>query len=338
MGINRFKNESDLDSNIGCFKEVNNHEEIVNGGRHGLGCCVEDTNTQTKPNANADEGGISYLDYRKTTETRNKFEIKRYNYKIVKSGKITEIYKYKNERAIKIESIKNKVKINNKDKFITNKMRKNNVGQDKYYYRTESTIYETKRRLRRLINANIGQYKETDKFITLTFKEFLTREEVIQSFKNFNKRLRYIYKDIEYGYIAIIEKGSQGTQRLHLHVIFFGLPYINVYESQKIWQYGTVDMKALIGNNDIASYVLKYVSKTLEDCKYIPKGKKFYITSMNLKRPVHSYLDEDEAKGFLNDNQEDIKLFETDFNSIHVGEFHYTKLKESKGIQVKTKS
>lgn len=101
-------------------------------------------------------------------------------------------------------------------------------------------------------------------------------------FKNFNKRLRYAYKDFDYQYIAIIEKGTRNTKRLHLHCLFF--------EFFNIWAYGTVDMKAINNYNDVASYILKCVSRTLEDCHYIGKGKKFYITSMKLKQPKELLL------------------------------------------------
>lgn len=272
------------------------------------------------------EDDTTYLDYIKTSETKRIVDIVSYSYKIIESGSIIEIYQYKNERhkLIREKSAGTKLK-----KTKNNKKEVVKIKED--YQRKEQTVFETKRRLKRLINANVGQYETKDKFITLTFKDFLTRDEVIKCFKNFNKRLRYAYKDFDYQYIAVIEKGTRNTKRLHLHCLFFGLPYIPVIEFVNIWAYGTVDMKAINNYNDVASYILKYVSKTLEDCHYIGKGKKFYITSMKLKKPKELLLKEKEIEKYLC-SIETKTLFETDFNSLYVGQVHYMKLRLEESI------
>ncbi|MEG0408986.1 MAG: hypothetical protein RR623_08945 [Bacilli bacterium] len=278
-------------------------------------------------NASGNEVATTYLDYIETSETKKSI-IQDYDYKIVESGNIIEIYKYYRQNYKVIKDDKTLVD-NQENTFVVKGKQKKEINSS--YKRDKNTIYETKRRLKRLINSNIGQYETKDKFITLTFKEFLTRDEVIKSFKNFNKRLRYKFNNINYQYIAVIERGSQGTQRLHLHCLFFNLPYINVYEFQSIWVYGNVNMKALKDYKDVSSYILKYVGKTLEDSTFIPKGKKFYITSMHLKRPRQLFLENKEAIEYISTYlpQSDI-LYETDFERSYVGKFHYMKIKLQK--------
>lgn len=277
------------------------------------------------PNAqgSGDEVDTTYLDNIKTTETKQRIEIEEYGYKIIQSGNIIEIYKYENKRY-KIHKPDNL-----KDKEISIKQdTKNNDNCDQEYNRKLQTIYNTRRKLKRTINANVGQYKPyKDKFITLTFKEFLTREEVIQCFKLFNKRLRHHYPNYNYQYIAVIEKGTKSTKRLHMHCLFFGLPYIDIKIFQKIWQYGNVNMKALQNYGDVANYILKYIEKTLRDTTYIPKGKKFYITSMGLLKAQEIYLTNDQANTYLlNLPSHQIQYMMTQQNPF-VGEFQYTKIK-----------
>lgn len=296
--------------------------------RHGHVCGVNTSTNMT--HASAAKSGTTYLDYIKTTETEENVKVQEYSYKVILSGDVIEIYKYEEIRYKKI--------VLNADLFKKNKIITFNCEREEdkerskdslSHKRDPETIRETRRRLKRLINANVNQYLPMkDKFITLTFEDMLTRDEVVKCFKLFNKRLRYKYKKHNYQYIAIIEKGTQGTKRLHLHCLFFGLPYIPVLEFREIWVYGNIDMKAIKNYNDVASYVLKYIEKTLGDDNYIPKGKKFYISSMNLKKSKEFYLDTVEITTFLEKYKDNTKtLFETDFLSLYVGKGHYTKKK-----------
>ncbi|WP_253643548.1 hypothetical protein [[Clostridium] innocuum] len=118
-----------------------------------------------------------------------------------------------------------------------------------------------------------------------------------RKFKAFNRRLKKIYCD--YKYIAVIERGSKGTERLHIHCLFFGLPYIPYETISEIWRYGHVDIRAIDEHGDVAGYILKYVEKTLTDDSYIPKGKKFYFTSQGLKQPKELYLVRKEFQGYI---------------------------------------
>lgn len=312
------------DTNMDCTEALSYQKvagpETKQGRRHG----IMDTSAVTA-DASGDRVATTYLDNIKTTETNLRVYYKPYDYRIIKSGDIIESYKYSHTRYKRIID-KGSIDKEKKQTKKRDKTKNRKTLNDKKYKRDIQTIYNTKRKLKRLINANVGQYEPyKDKFITLTFKEYSTREQVIQSFKLFNKRLRYQYKEYPYQYIMIIERGTRGTKRLHIHCLFFGLPYIPIETFRKIWEYGNVDMKAIKKYGDVANYILKYVEKTLQDDSYIAKGKKFYITSMHLKKPQSLYLTEEESKIFLR-NKEGLNLiYQTDFHSLFVGHVHYDK-------------
>lgn len=239
--------------------------------------------------------------------------------KVVKSGSITEIYVYDNQQFKTIKQSNKKTDKKAKKKIETK------IKTDEKYTRKERTINRTKRDLKRLIYANIGQYKELDKFITLTFKEKPTRDEVMNKFKQFNRRLKAQYKNYDYEYIAVVEQGTKNTKRLHLHCLFFGLPYIPQEELQAIWQYGIVDVRKISDYYDVARYVVKYISKTLSDTEYIPKGKKAYTTSRGLKKPIEQYWDDEDVIEDMKEKDFHI-LYQNRYNNVYIGDYNYYKI------------
>lgn len=265
-----------------------------------------------------------------------------YTSKVVQSGSITEIYRYEHSQFKKIQNEENKrprkkdeiKKHSNKKEHKNNDKNndKNNTIKTNIYKREEKTIYRTKRNLKRLIYANINQRKETDKFITLTFKDKPTREDVFMKFKRFNGRLRKLYPNIDFQFISVLERGSKGTKRLHLHCLYFGLPYIKQKQLQDIWQYGIVNVKRVSDYYDVAKYVTKYLSKTYSDIDYIPMGKKAYTTSRGLNKPNEMYMNDDEYVVYLKDKVENKHieyLYKNTYNNEYVGKYEYYKLKET---------
>lgn len=255
--------------------------------------------------------------------TRN--EYKGYNFKIIKSGDITEIYAYADELVKKFGK-------NVEKPFTEEEVKKDIVDlkkeekEEKEYYRRKSDIAETRKKLKRLIYANVGQYEEQDKFITLTFAEYPTREKVVKEFREFKRRFQYKYGKL-FEYIAVIERGTSGTERLHIHMIVFGLPYIEHKELEKIWKNGYVYINAIYLMNDVAEYMTKYLDKTLED-GYIPKGARFYFPSKNLKKPQVEYLSDNEMYDYVNQVDVGNVIYNFSFDSKYVGICNYTKYKK----------
>ncbi|MCR0201003.1 hypothetical protein MKC79_09800 [[Clostridium] innocuum] len=255
---------------------------------------------------------------------KSKFEL--YNIKVIVSGDVVEIYRYEDERYKKLSSDEiedtQEAVVESDSKTKTQSQAVKSNGD---YKRRAEHIARTKRNLKRLIESNTNQYSEKDKFITLDFSKYLSRDDVVYRFKQFNKRLRRKYPNYDYQYIAIIERGGNGTQRLHLHCLFFGLPFINIYTFQKLWKYGNVDMEAVKDGN-VANYVLKYIEKTLEDGSYIPKGANFYLASRGLKKPVESYMTYEQFSEFITENPDKVIVYANEYDSEFVGRFEYYKM------------
>lgn len=266
---------------------------------------------------------------------------KEYQYKVVVSGDITEIYAYDEELLKKLEDdekakskiAKKKIKVEliedeEKSDLITASESMNALAKqidDEFYEKRKANVNRTKLKLKRIIYANVGQYRFREKFITLTFKEYKERDDVVYCFKKFKQRWKDIYKNM-FEYIAIIERGTEGTKRLHLHIVAFGLDYISQSDLEKIWKYGFVDIRQVSDTEGAIDYVLKYVEKTL-DGNYIMKGKKFYFTSMGLKKPNVMYLDIEEVLNLVNHHDIGDEAYSFDFESDYVGRCIYTKYK-----------
>lgn len=50
----------------------------------------------------------------------------------------------------------------------------------------DNNLRRTQKRLRRVINSNLGQYEEQDKFLTLTCPKLKSREKACRMFKTFD--------------------------------------------------------------------------------------------------------------------------------------------------------
>lgn len=257
-------------------------------------------------------------------------EIKRYNFKVIKCGNITEIYAYEIDqfKTLKVLEIESEEEVKQAEELVKKSKEIKSVSVvhqlDEDYVRRKETINQIKKKLKRLVNSNVGQYNCSDKFLTLTFEgEPPTREEVVHRFKMFTKKFRRIYND-KFEYIGVIERGENGTQRLHMHVICFNLPYIDKTELEEIWGYGYIDIQEIDEVGGVADYMVKYIDKTLEG-NYVPKGKRFYFPSRGLKKPIEYFLDDDNIDDFADDHNLDNLAYEFQFDSQFVGHVRYMK-------------
>ncbi|MFR2989389.1 MAG: hypothetical protein ACLTMR_11270, partial [Faecalibacillus sp.] len=121
-------------------------------------------------------------------------------------------------------------------------------------------------RLRRLINSNLGQYQELDKFLTLTCPNLKDRNEAVRLFKTFIQRLRYNFGK-QFVYIAVmeiqdgsrLEDKTKATNDIHFHTLLFNLPYIPKKTLQEIWGNGIVDIRKIRDYKDPAGYLVNYL-------------------------------------------------------------------------------
>lgn len=186
--------------------------------------------------------------------------------------------------------------------------------------------YRTKRNLRRLAEANaFNWFKPNGKpymptFLTLTFAKdirLLSDSNILLT--NFMKRLSYKMKT-KLQYIAKPEFHIKG--KVHYHIILFNFDYLYKTEIAKVWKHGFIKIEKVDSIRKAASYVSKYLTKNLNDDRFC--GQKAYSSSRGLKKPVE-ISDEKIAQEFINDLNEEYKVYENEFDNEHCGKFKYKK-------------
>lgn len=206
---------------------------------------------------------------------------KSYNSKVIASGDIIEVYEYKNPILEGFDNSKSK-----------GKGRKCVADDEEQLKNRELVLQRARRDLRRLINSNIHMYGVRSKFVTLTFREHVTTfNQANYEWKKFRQRLEdYLEKYIRYAVVPEFTK----IGRIHFHVVFFDLPYIQNKKLQDIWGQGFVKINAIDNVDNVGAYVCKYMTKGEEseekESKSIEndrlKGKKCYFSSRRLYKPI----------------------------------------------------
>ena len=200
--------------------------------------------------------------------------------------------------------------------------------------KNDVSLRRSQRRLKRLINANVGQYKQVDKFLTLTYPHLKEREKACRAFKTFAQNLRRHYGE-EIQYIAVmeiqdgsrLEDPSKATNDIHFHVLLFNCPYIpqNILQN-KIWKHGIVDIRKIEDYSDIAGYLADYLSK---DKALAIRGKRSYFPSRGLKKPIEEVsMDEKLIFDILRNGNNEIQYI-NEFIVDRVGRVGYIKLIKS---------
>lgn len=197
--------------------------------------------------------------------------------KIVQAGNIIEVYEYTKGYLKGYE-------VNDKSL----KGRKSDYISENYLDHRKQVLQRAKRDLRRLINANHGQYgKEfTSKFLTLTFGDNVTDMELANyEFEKFIKRLNYLVfgnKKANLKYNSVVEFQERGA--IHYHVIIYNIPYVKHDIIEKTWGNGWIWINKIDNVDNVGAYVTEYMGKDLEDERL--QGKKSYFSSRGLFKPI----------------------------------------------------
>lgn len=276
-------------------------------------------------------------------KNENKGNYENYCYKMIKSGKHIELYIYydkvfkrklkeTNDFIVEINSWD--ITVNEKELFKQEGEQVEDIVEEfELVKKNDTNVRRSQKRLRRLINSNLGQYEETDKFLTLTYPGLKSRNVACRAFKTFVQSLRRNYgENIQYIAVMEIQNGdrladpSKATKDIHFHVLLFDCPYIpqNILQD-KIWKHGIVDIRKIEDYGDIAGYLVNYLSK---DDTLCVKGKRSYFPSRGLKKPIETIGMDSKILFdiFQNDNTE--IEFSNEFSVEHVGRIGYIKLVE----------
>lgn len=168
-----------------------------------------------------------------------------------------------------------------------------------------------------------------DKFITLTYKKNVQDlEQADNDFKNFVKRFKYKFDLKELPYIAVREFQKRGA--IHFHMLckfpfeFENEEHIKHWErvfGQDIWKQGFVDIKPIDHVDNVGAYLIKYMTKNVSVELF--KGKKVYLCSKGLERPL--VYRGDDAERIINlynlDNKKEV--FTNSYESEYLGNICY---------------
>lgn len=209
--------------------------------------------------------------------------------KLIVSGHIYEVYEYE-KSPVTFE----RDDFDDYDPFDYENTKIEDRG-DRQEERREQTLRDARNTARRLALMNFGS---GDKFITLTFDPKKFKEEqlrdvefVDKEFNKFIKRFKYHFKCPNLKYIAVREFHKTG--RLHFHMIcdwkknLLFEDEIREYErmiGERVWKNGFVDIKQMDMVDNIGAYIIKYMTKDVP--VYFFKGRKIYLCSKGLKRPI----------------------------------------------------
>ena len=176
-----------------------------------------------------------------------------------------------------------------------------------------ASVKRTMRNLRRLITANFSG-GDDQLWVTLTYAKNVNANHshdtqvVYRDFKIMMQRIRQKIGPLEY--IAVLEPQASG--RWHLHVLFKTKDgselFIPNKDMQKLWGRGFTKTKRLTEQDNVASYVMAYVSNfridtgnTKKDVKggrlfLYPKGVRIYRRSRGIIDPVVKTMTKEQLK------------------------------------------
>ena len=153
------------------------------------------------------------------------------------------------------------------------------------------------KKLRLLIAANCAAHKQEEMlFITLTYAENMQdTKRLYADFKEYIRRLRRKYSDIEYIYVA--EPQARGAWHIHAILYSSGAIYITPEEQHKFWEFGRCRAERLKSAKDIGAYITSYFCFDVNNPRHkktsrlerYPKNMRFYRTSKGIIKPEENY-------------------------------------------------
>jgi len=216
--------------------------------------------------------------------------IERVTHRIIQSGNIIEVYEYSKGYLmgyeLTVDEIYNRTGTgsNFKDLSLLDDIDSR-----------ERSLKRAKANLRRLINANVGQYgKEFKaKFLTLTFRKNIKDLDIANyEFEKFIKRLNYYCfgtKKANLKYTCVVEFQKRGA--IHYHVIVYNMPYLKANDIANVWGNGFIKINKIDDINNVGAYVGEYLGQAekgqgqnLEDDRL--RARKSYFSSRGLFKPV----------------------------------------------------
>lgn len=218
-------------------------------------------------------------------------ELQEYNYRIVESGDVIEVYKYKEKIYYNYEQFEN----NNHTKDKT----------EEWKGKEEFSLSRARREIRRVVWANKNKYS---KFLTLTYKDNMQDKEIFyKDFQIFITALKR--KGHKLNYLYVLEYQERGA--IHCHIILFNNEYIPWQTIKDCWKKGSIDIHRIRDIKNLGAYVCKYLTKeTIAEY-----NSKSYHCSQGLNRPIESKITQSEGETHLKELLSKYELkYTTEYN------------------------
>ncbi|HVB20233.1 MAG TPA: hypothetical protein VNF51_03070 [Candidatus Paceibacterota bacterium] len=236
------------------------------------------------------------------------------NHRIIISGAHVEEYKYQKPYGYQLLSDQIKPKGRGPERKQTPEQEKEN--QKRSGQRAKSN-------LRRLINANVGEWSDASeqkfspKFITFTFAENMQDlKEANHLYSDFIKRFNYALSpegQHHLKYTVVHEIQKRGA--VHYHAVFYNLPFVENDRIAELWTHGFTKTKKIKEGTNIGAYIAKYLTKDESTAR--SPGQKRYFSSKLLKRSlVEREQNHADAMGVVLEGEEPVfkDIFEKDGN------------------------
>jgi len=196
--------------------------------------------------------------------------------------------------------------------------------------RRPDNVHRLRKKFIQLVSANLGG-KENPAFLTLTFRDNIEIQDGYKRFHDFARAIRRTFgKGVRY--IAVPEFGTRNTKRLHYHVLIWGLSNEIIDTERKtrkiaqIWGQGYLDIIKTDGNEKLAFYFGKYLSKALYNERLA--AQKAYVASRNVLRPLS--LTNSLAFGIIDDLwavDKSVETIEKVYSTMWLGRCVYKRFK-----------
>jgi len=191
--------------------------------------------------------------------------------------------------------------------------------------RREDNLNTLRNTVRRLVNANVGQYGYEPCFLTFTYRENQCDLAVAWSdWHAFMQRMRRRYGKLHA--LTVAEFQKRGA--VHFHCIFFNLPPCVEAEERLtrtiagLWMHGFVDIERVRSARNVGAYVCKYLDKSVHDDRL--RGRKVFFCSVGLLRP-QEIRSEDRIDNFLALNNNLVQVRHTEYDSAFFKKIKYTQ-------------
>jgi len=193
-------------------------------------------------------------------------------------------------------------------------------GKPDMVIQSDITANRAKNNCRRLINSN---FTEESTFITLTFRDPVTRQFAIKAFQDWKKEVnRQLENEGQPAiqYVCVLEYTKKGNP--HFHIVLKRIDW----HYYKLWKHGYRHFVKIKHVDNVGVYITKYMTKAIQDAK---AGEPKYYRSKNLLNPKSDTITlfkSNIEKEFQKDEKQNSKrVYANSYTDYHGNTIYYSE-------------